>query len=161
MDFITSLLRTRAGYDSIWVIVDRLTKVAHFIPVKTTYSGDRLAELYMAKIVCQHGVPKKIFQDLIHSFCLPIYLGNSGPPHKSGSLPPSQDHLLRRQTCRTVHGQDSLSARCAKEDCVRQRFPVYLKVLAEAAQRFGHQLEFQHSLPPSNRWSNRKSKSNP
>src|SRR5512139_1772496 len=52
MDFITGLPRTSAGHDSIWVIVDRLTKVAHFIPVKTTYSGSRLAELYMARIVC-------------------------------------------------------------------------------------------------------------
>jgi hypothetical protein len=39
MDFIVALPRTQSSYDSIWVIVDRLTKVAHFIPVKTTYSG--------------------------------------------------------------------------------------------------------------------------
>ena len=45
------------------MIVDRLTKVAHFIPVKTSYSGDRLAELYMERIVCLHGVPKKIVSD--------------------------------------------------------------------------------------------------
>jgi hypothetical protein len=63
MDFIVDLPRTSTGYDSIWVIVDRLTKVAHFIPVKTTYSGARLAELYMAQIVCLHGVPKKIVSD--------------------------------------------------------------------------------------------------
>jgi hypothetical protein len=43
--------------------VDRLTKVAHFIPVKTTYKGSQLAELYMARIVCLHGVPKKIMSD--------------------------------------------------------------------------------------------------
>jgi hypothetical protein len=43
MDFIMGLLRTQSGYDSIWVIVDRLTKVAHFIPVKTTYSRPQLA----------------------------------------------------------------------------------------------------------------------
>jgi hypothetical protein len=43
MDFIVGLPHTSTGYDSIWVIVDRLTKVAHFIPVKTTYSGARLA----------------------------------------------------------------------------------------------------------------------
>jgi hypothetical protein len=48
MDFIVSLPHTPAGYDSIWVIVDRLTKVAHFIPVKITYSGVGLAELYMS-----------------------------------------------------------------------------------------------------------------
>jgi hypothetical protein len=60
MDFIVGLPRTPKWYDSIWVIVDRLTKVAHFIPVKTTYKGSQLAELYMARIVCLHGVPKKI-----------------------------------------------------------------------------------------------------
>jgi hypothetical protein len=63
MDFIARLLRTQARYDSIWVIVDRLTKVAHFIPVKTTYSGAKLAELYMTKIVCIYGVSKKIMSD--------------------------------------------------------------------------------------------------
>jgi transposase InsO family protein len=63
MDFIVGLPRTRGGYDSIWVILDRLTKVAHFIPVKTTYSGAELAELYMSRIVCLHGVPKKIISD--------------------------------------------------------------------------------------------------
>jgi transposase InsO family protein len=45
------------------VTVDRLTKVAHFIPVKTTYSGPQLAELHMSRIVCLHGVPKKIVYD--------------------------------------------------------------------------------------------------
>ena len=63
MDFIVGLPRTPAGYDSIWVIVDRLTKVAHFIPVKTTYSSARLAELYMSRIVCLHSIPKKIMSD--------------------------------------------------------------------------------------------------
>jgi hypothetical protein len=63
MDFIVGLPRTREGYDSIWVIVDRLTKVAHFIPVKTTYSGAKLVELYMARIVCLHGVHKKVMLD--------------------------------------------------------------------------------------------------
>jgi hypothetical protein len=63
MDFIVGLPRTQAGYDSIWVIVDRLTKVAHFILIKMTYSGAKLAELYMSRIVCLHGVPKKIVSD--------------------------------------------------------------------------------------------------
>jgi hypothetical protein len=63
MDFNKGLPRTRDGYDSIWVIVDHLTKVAHFIPVKTTYTGARLAELYISRIVCLHGVAKKIVLD--------------------------------------------------------------------------------------------------
>jgi hypothetical protein len=60
MDFIVRLPRTQAGYDSIWVIGDRLTKVAHFIPVKTTNYGAKHVELYMSRIVYLHGVPKKI-----------------------------------------------------------------------------------------------------
>jgi hypothetical protein len=64
MDFIMGLPRTQSGYDSIWVIVDRLTKVAHFILVKTTYSRPQLAEFYMSRIVYLHGVPKKIVYDI-------------------------------------------------------------------------------------------------
>jgi hypothetical protein len=63
MDFIVGLPRTQLGYDSIWVIVDQVNKVAHFIPIKTTYSGPQLAELYMTRIVYLHGVPKKIVSD--------------------------------------------------------------------------------------------------
>jgi hypothetical protein len=63
MDFIVGLPNTQGGYDSVWVIVDRLTKVAHFILVKTTYSSAKLAELYMSRIVGLHGVPKKIVSD--------------------------------------------------------------------------------------------------
>ena len=47
MDFITGLPRTRSGYDSIWVVVDHLTEVAHCIPVKTTYMSAKLAKIYM------------------------------------------------------------------------------------------------------------------
>jgi hypothetical protein len=63
MNFIVGLPRTSAGYDSIWVIVDRLTKVSHFIPVRTNYTEAKLAELYMARIVCLRGVPTKIVSD--------------------------------------------------------------------------------------------------
>jgi hypothetical protein len=52
MDFIVGQPRTPVGYDSIWVIVDRLTKVAHFITVRTNYTGAKLAELYIFHIVC-------------------------------------------------------------------------------------------------------------
>jgi hypothetical protein len=60
MDFIVGLPHTQRGYDSIWVIVDRLTKVAHFLSIKTTYTGERLVELYMERIVSLHRVPKKV-----------------------------------------------------------------------------------------------------
>ena len=63
MDFIVGLPNTSQKYDSIWVIVDRLTKSAHFIPVNTNYSSKKYAEIYLARIVCLHGVPKTIILD--------------------------------------------------------------------------------------------------
>ena len=63
MDFITGLPKTSGGYNSIWVIVDRLTKSAHFLPVKTSYTIEKYAELYLTKVVCLHGVPKSIVSD--------------------------------------------------------------------------------------------------
>jgi hypothetical protein len=63
MEFIVRLPHTRTGYDSIWVVVDRLTKSAHFIPIKTSYRSAVLVELYMSQIVCLHGVQKKIVLD--------------------------------------------------------------------------------------------------
>ena len=63
MYFITVLPRSRKGHNSIWVVVDHLTKVAHFIPVNTTYDGNKLASLYIERIVSLHGVPKEIVSD--------------------------------------------------------------------------------------------------
>ena len=63
MDFILRLLNTSQKHDSIWVIVDRHTKMAHFIPVHTTYTAKRYVEIYLDRIVCLHGVPKTIISD--------------------------------------------------------------------------------------------------
>ena len=63
MDFIVSLPKTSKGYDSIWVIVDRLTKSAHFLLVKTTHTAKQYAQLYMDRIVSLHGVSKTIISD--------------------------------------------------------------------------------------------------
>ena len=60
MDFVVDLPRTQKQYDSIWVIVDRLTKFANFIPVKSTYSADEYARIFIDEIVCLHGIPSII-----------------------------------------------------------------------------------------------------
>ena len=62
MDFITGLPQTQ-GHDSIWVIVDRLTKLAHFVPVNTKYHAGKYAELYVSQVVRLHGVPRTIISD--------------------------------------------------------------------------------------------------
>jgi hypothetical protein len=63
MDFINRLPKTPRGNDSIWVIVNCLTKVTHFILVHTMYGGDKLAKLYIDNILKLHGVPKSIVSD--------------------------------------------------------------------------------------------------
>ncbi|KAG8503507.1 hypothetical protein CXB51_001514 [Gossypium anomalum] len=63
MDFVTGLPLTLKKKDAVWVVVDRLTKSAHSIPVRTDYSLDKLAELYIAEIVRLHGVPMSIISD--------------------------------------------------------------------------------------------------
>nr|GEX36894.1 hypothetical protein [Tanacetum cinerariifolium] len=57
MDFVSGLLGTPSGYDSVWFIVDRLTKSAHFLPIKKTDSMEKLTQLNLKEIVCRHGVP--------------------------------------------------------------------------------------------------------
>ncbi|KAI3747412.1 hypothetical protein L6452_09868 [Arctium lappa] len=60
MDLVTGLPQSPKGHDAIWVIVDRLTKSAHFLPIKETYSLEKLARLYIDEIVTRHGVPSSI-----------------------------------------------------------------------------------------------------
>ncbi|WVZ96240.1 hypothetical protein U9M48_041905, partial [Paspalum notatum var. saurae] len=95
MDFVVGLPRTQKGYDSIWVIIDRFTKSAHFIPVKTSYTAATYAELYISRIVSLHGVPVSITSDRGSVFV--SRFGNklaNGPRDKTnpqlGISPPNQ-----------------------------------------------------------------------
>ena len=63
MDFVVGLPRTPKGRYAIWVVVDRLSKVAHFIPYHSTNSASDLTSIYMREIVGLHGVPKTIVSD--------------------------------------------------------------------------------------------------
>ena len=63
MDFVSGLPLTPRKNDSVWVIVDRLTKWAHFIPIRTDYSLEKLVDLYVSEIVRLHGVPLPIISD--------------------------------------------------------------------------------------------------
>ena len=63
MDFVVGLPLIGRRHDSVWVIVDRLTKSAHFLPVRTNYSLDKLAELYIKEIVRLHGIHISIILD--------------------------------------------------------------------------------------------------
>ena len=63
MDFIAGLPKTQKGHNAIWVVIDRLSKVAHFLPVHEDISASQLADLYISRIVSLHGVPKRIVTD--------------------------------------------------------------------------------------------------
>ena len=63
MDFIVGLPRTQKGFDSIWAVVDRLTKSIYFIPMKTTYSIAQYVQLYIDNIMSLHGILMSIISD--------------------------------------------------------------------------------------------------
>ncbi|KAJ0859772.1 putative nucleotidyltransferase, Ribonuclease H [Helianthus annuus] len=63
MDFITKLPRTSRGHDTIWLIVDQLTKSAHFLALKETENSEKISQLYFNEIVARYGVPVSIISD--------------------------------------------------------------------------------------------------
>jgi hypothetical protein len=63
MDFIVGLPMTACKFDSIWVIMDRFTKSAHFIPINTNYDVQKYAKIYVTPVLCLHGVLKMIISD--------------------------------------------------------------------------------------------------
>nr|GFA60347.1 putative reverse transcriptase domain-containing protein [Tanacetum cinerariifolium] len=63
MDFVTKLPKSSQGYDTIWVIVDRLTKSAIFTPIRETDPIDKLARIYLKEVVTRHGIPVSIISD--------------------------------------------------------------------------------------------------
>ena len=82
MDFVVGLPRTQKKNDSIWVVVDRLTKSAHFISVKSTDSVEDYARIFIDEIVCCHGIPLSIIRIEVHN----SHLGFEGY-YKKGWVP--------------------------------------------------------------------------
>ncbi|KAJ9536239.1 hypothetical protein OSB04_un000588 [Centaurea solstitialis] len=115
MDFVTKLPKTKKGHDTIWVIVDRLTKSAHFLPIKETYSIDKLAQLYVGEIVMRHGVPISIISDRDSRFNLAILaIASSSIGHSCGfehAYHPQTDG----QTERTIQTLEDMLRACVLE----------------------------------------------
>ncbi|GJV46787.1 putative reverse transcriptase domain-containing protein [Tanacetum coccineum] len=65
MDFVTKLPKSSSGHDTIWVVVDRLTKSAHFLPIREDYKTEKLAKIYTNEIVARHGVP--MLEDMLRA----------------------------------------------------------------------------------------------
>ena len=70
MDFVVGLSKTQLGHDAVWVIVDRLTKLAYFLPVRTSYNLNKLAEFYIKEIMKLYGAPVLIVSNRDPRFTL-------------------------------------------------------------------------------------------
>ena len=113
MDFVSGLPRTGKGHNSIWIVVNRLTKSVHFIPVKTTYTLDQVAELYIREIVRVHGVPNSIVSDrdsrFTSKFCKSIQHALGAKLKFSTSFYPQTDGQIER----TIQIVDDMLRACA------------------------------------------------
>jgi len=75
MDFVVRMPRTQKLHDAIWVIVDRFTKSAHFLAMKTTFNAEQLANLYIKKTVRLHGIPSSIVSERDTKFTSKFWQG--------------------------------------------------------------------------------------
>jgi len=118
MDFVGALSKTVKGFDSIWVIVDRLTKSTHFIPIKTGMSVTRLAEIYIEQVVRLHGIPSSIMSDLDPRFTSKFW--DSLQASLGTKLRLSSDYHPQTdgQTERTIQSLEDLLRACVLEQGV-------------------------------------------
>ena len=97
MDFVSGFPITQRKHDSVWVIVDRLTKSAHFLPVQFDYSMDRLTELYVNEIVRLRGIPLSIVFDCDPQFTSRFWKELQLPFHHWNRLAKSSHHVKLRR----------------------------------------------------------------
>ncbi|KAJ9544268.1 hypothetical protein OSB04_023975 [Centaurea solstitialis] len=115
MDFVTKLPKTKKGHDSIWVIVDRLTKSAHFLPIKESFSVDRLAQLYVDEIVMRHGVPISIISDRDSRFTSRFWQSLQAALGTSVDLSTAYHPQTDGQTERTIQTLEDMLRACVLE----------------------------------------------
>ena len=113
MDLITKLPKTPQGYDAIWVIVDRLTKSAHFLPIQESSSAEKLADLFVKEIIARYGVPVSIVSDRDTRFTSRFWMkfqDEMGTKlHFSTAFHPQTDG----QSERTIHTLEDMLRACA------------------------------------------------
>jgi len=116
MDFVGGLPRTQKGQDSIWVIVDRLTKSAHFLPVKSTYKASQYAELFISEIVKLHGVPVNIVSDRDPIFTSRFWKAFQRALGTQLRMSTSHHPQTDGQTERTIQTLEGMLRACILED---------------------------------------------
>ncbi|XP_021979317.1 uncharacterized protein LOC110875427 [Helianthus annuus] len=102
MDSITKLPRTPSGHDSIWVIIDRLTKSAHILPIREDYKVEKLARIYTDEIICRHGIPLDIISNRDGRFTSRICW------HKVGDKQLTGPEIIQETTDKILQTRDKL-----------------------------------------------------
>jgi len=118
IDFIGALPKTVKGFDSIWVIVDRLTKSTHFIPIKTGMSVAKLAEIYIEQIVRLHGIPSSIVSDRDPRFTSKFWESLQTALGTKLRLSSAYNPQTDGQTERTIQSLEDLLRACVLEQGV-------------------------------------------
>ncbi|KAK2374394.1 hypothetical protein QL285_075360 [Trifolium repens] len=116
MDFVGGLPRNQRGQDSIWVIVDRLTKSAHFIPVKSTYKAPQYAAIFMEQIVRLHGVPLSIVSDRDPIFTSRFWKAFQNAMGTRLKMSTSHHPQTDGQSERTIQTLEDMLRACVLED---------------------------------------------
>ncbi|KAK2374423.1 putative mitochondrial protein [Trifolium repens] len=116
MDFVGGLPRNQKGQDSIWVIVDRLTKSAHFIPVKSTYKAPQYAAIFMEQIVRLHGVPLSIVSDRDPIFTSRFWKAFQNAMGTRLKMSTSHHPQTDGQSERTIQTLEDMLRACVLED---------------------------------------------
>nr|GFC88533.1 retrotransposable element Tf2 [Tanacetum cinerariifolium] len=99
MDFVTGLPRTQRRHDAIWVVVDRLTKSAHFLPIRKDYSISKLAEIFQQEIVRIHGTPSAIVSDRDPRFTSRFWKGPKMIDVTNEKVAVAKEKLKEARTC--------------------------------------------------------------
>ncbi|GAU51685.1 hypothetical protein TSUD_414990 [Trifolium subterraneum] len=116
MDFVGALPKTQRKFDSIWVIVDRLTKSAHFIPVQANYTTAKYAEIYIEEIVRLHGVPSSIVSDRDPKFTSHLWRKLQEALGTKLRLSSAYHPQTDRQTERTIQTLEDMLRACVLDD---------------------------------------------
>lgn len=115
MDFVTGLPSTPKGFDAIWVVVDRLTKSAHFIPIDISYPVSRLAEIYIGVVLKLHGIPTSIVSDRDPRFTSRFWKSLQEALGSKLSLSSAYHPQTDGQSERTIQSLEDLLRACVLE----------------------------------------------
>ncbi|GJY70008.1 reverse transcriptase domain-containing protein [Tanacetum coccineum] len=112
MDFITNLPKSSQGFDTIWMIVDRLTKSAHFLPIRENDPLDKLARLYLNRIVARHGIPVSIICDRDGRFTLNFWKSFQKALGTELSMSTAYHPEIDRQSEKTIQTLENILRAC-------------------------------------------------